>query len=74
MAALSTDALLPILGAGLESFLVEYGYARAEEAQYSRKLHTDNEQKKSAASGPKFWNRKFLREGIFEILTSGLTA
>lgn len=46
--------------AGFENFL---HYDRAEEAQNSRKLDTDNEQKRSVVSVPKFWNRKFLLQG-----------
>jgi len=67
-----TDASFTILGlSGLESFL---HYDRAEEAQNSRKLGTGNEQKRSAVSIPKFWNRKFLLQGIFRILTLQLPA
>lgn len=70
MAAL-TDALYTILGvSGFGSFL---HYDRAEEAQNSGKLGTDNEQKRSAVSVPKFWNRKFLLQGIVKILTLKLT-
>lgn len=32
--------------------------------ELSTELH-DNERKRSAASAPKFWNRKFLRQGTF---------